>query len=100
MSEIRTNADRAERALDAVWEYKANDWAGQERTTVEDLGDELYEAIGDLLCDLHHLVDYAKLRAHVLGGTEDEAWEQLIDRGDMHYEAEVAEEAEDDDDGS
>jgi hypothetical protein len=93
MSEIRTNADRAARALDAVWAYKKNDWSGRERG--EEDADELYEAVGDLLCDLHHLTDAAGLDAALLGGTRDEAWPALLDRGDMHYQAERDDEAED-----
>jgi hypothetical protein len=43
------------------------------------------EALSDLLGDLHHLVD--RLRAQ---GLLDETFEDLLDRGLNHYDAETA----------
>jgi hypothetical protein len=61
------NTQRAAKALDAASDY---------------LEEDVEQAISDLLCDLHHLAD-----------VNDLDWEVLIDRGDMHYVAEVEEEA-------
>lgn len=67
-----SNADRAAWALATLTAFG-------EITGV----DEYDTAIGDLICDLHHFADQ-----------EGIDWQEVLDRADMHYTAEVEEEAE------
>lgn len=96
MSGINTNEDRAERARLALEVYKANDWRGR-RGAMEPSAEEILEAVGDLLGDLHHLVDRVdpnKMEGLVKALTgRDAVWDVLTDRGEFHYSEEVAEEA-------
>lgn len=77
---IRTNNDRAKSAFDRVHGYgdstvfstlEPADFNNDDR-------DALHQQMGDLLCDLHHLADLALLQ-----------WDELLDRGDYHYQAEI-----------
>lgn len=70
-----TNSDRAGWALTAV------------RAFQQATGSDDDTAIYDMLCDLHHLADEIGLD-----------WDGLLGMADYHYEAEVEEEREDEDD--
>lgn len=74
MGAIYSNAERAARALKALQAYE-----GGEPTRVYDKGDAA-ELLGDVLCDLMHLLPFHDFQA-------------ALDRGLEHYRAEVAEEA-------
>lgn len=94
MAEIKTNADRAARALDAVRKYKERDWAHLERAREAPEADEIIEAIADLVCDLHHLADHVGASdvrdiADAVTG-RDTQWDTITDRAEMHYSAEVS----------
>ena len=69
------NADRAD------WAFRACQVFAQD-TGLQIRYDGMFTVIGDLLIDLRHLADQYGLD-----------WRDLLDRANLHYEAEIKEEA-------
>lgn len=76
------NAKRAVRALRSLSAYNPD--CGDE--------EEIFTAVGDLLCDLHHLVDTLDRSSLPACYANDTAWQAMLFRAELHYSAEVNEE--------
>lgn len=86
MSE-QTNTERAERGRKTLEAYCEGDGFDLDQP-----GD-VASALGDLICDLHHYVD--KLEGES-GRRDIFDFEEILRMGQMHHDAEVEEEREDD----